>query len=131
MPSTITSLTAPTLPDPVSASETASCGVPSEVRRLSHKSTCADDLYAGNNSALGAIKKPGRPHITRWWTHVESLPVPKKAIESFNDARKEMEKSKKQKRTETVEVVLPNAVVGKVVVRFGASASRSFLSVRS
>lgn len=30
-----------------------------------------------------------------------------------------MEKSKKQKRTESVEVVLPNAVVGKVVVRFG------------
>jgi glutamyl-tRNA synthetase len=32
-----------------------------------------------------------------------------------------MEKSKKQKRTESVEVVLPNATVGKVVVRFGAS----------
>jgi len=70
-------------------------------------------------SALGAIKKPGRPHLARWWTHVESLPTAKKAVESFNKARTEMEKSKKQKRTESVEVVLPNATVGKVVVRFG------------
>ena len=43
----------------------------------------------------------------------------KKAMEQFNKARTEMEKSKKQKRTESVEVVLPNATVGKVVVRFG------------
>jgi glutamyl-tRNA synthetase len=68
---------------------------------------------------MGSIKKPGRPHLSRWWAQVESLPVPKKAIESFNEARKEMERSKKVKRTESVEVVLPNAVVGKVVVRFG------------
>ena len=44
-------------------------------------------------------------------------------MESFFEARKEMEKTKKVKRTETVEVVLPNAVPGKVVVRFGQSAA--------
>lgn len=61
--------------------------------------------------------------MLRWWSHIETLPLTKKAIESFNDARKEMERSKKVKRTESVEVVLPNAVVGKVVVRFGTSYS--------
>lgn len=34
-------------------------------------------------------------------------------------SRADMDKGKKAKRTETVDVVLPNAVVGKVVVRFG------------
>lgn len=35
------------------------------------------------------------------------------------EAKKEMDRGKKVKRTESVDVVLPNAVVGKVVLRFG------------
>jgi len=77
-----------------------------------------------NNSALGAIKKPGRPHLSRWFTHVETLPVPRAALDSFSEARRELDKGRKVKRTETVDVVLPNAVPGKVVVRFGESAFR-------
>jgi hypothetical protein len=45
----------------------------------------------------------------------------KNAIEGFREAWKDFEKGKKAKRTETVDVVLPNAVPGKVVVRFGES----------
>jgi hypothetical protein len=39
-----------------------------------------------------------------------------------------MEKGKKAKRTEVVDVVLPNAVPGKVVVRFGELSSRKLSS---
>lgn len=81
----------------------------------------SETLSLGNSSAVGAIKKPGRPHLARWWNHVEALDVPKKAIESSNEAKKDWEKHKKVKRTESVEVVLPNATVGKVVLRFGKS----------
>lgn len=73
----------------------------------------------GNASAIGSMKKPGRPHLARWYSHVETLPIPKSALESFIKAKIEMEKGKKAKRTESVDVVLPNAVPGKVVVRFG------------
>lgn len=57
----------------------------------------------------------------RWYSHVETLPVPKGALESFVKAKTEMERGKKAKRIESVDVVLPNAVPGKVVVRFGQS----------
>lgn len=40
-----------------------------------------------------------------------------------------MDKGKKAKRTESVDVVLPNAVPGKVVVRFGESLTNSGLIV--
>jgi glutamyl-tRNA synthetase len=69
------------------------------------------------------MKKPGRPHLARWYSHVETLPIPKSALESFLKAKIEMEKGKKAKRTESVDVVLPNAVPGKVVVRFGGYKS--------
>lgn len=65
------------------------------------------------------MKKPGRPHLSRWMSHVETLDVPRQALESFMKARSDLDKGKKAKRMETVEVVLPNAVKGKVVVRFG------------
>lgn len=74
---------------------------------------------SANTSAIAIAKKPGRPHLTRWYTHVETLPVPKGALDSYNKAKIDHDKGKKRKRTETVEVVLPNAVKGKVVVRFG------------
>ncbi len=73
----------------------------------------------GNSSAIGAIKKPGRPHLSRWFNHVETLPIPRSALDSAVEAKKDVEKGKKAKRTESVDVVLPNAVPGKVVVRFG------------
>lgn len=72
-----------------------------------------------NSSALGSLKKPGRPHVGRWFSHVESLPVPKAALDSFTKAKSDMERGRKAKRVESVDVVLPNAVPGKVVVRFG------------
>jgi glutamyl-tRNA synthetase len=75
--------------------------------------------HTGNSSALGAIRKPGRPHLTRWFSHVDTLPVPRAVVEHANKARSDLEKGKKAKRTESVDVVLPNAVPGKVVVRFG------------
>lgn len=74
---------------------------------------------AGNTPATGSIKKPGRPHLARWFNHVESLSVPRTVLDSVNKARADLEKGKKAKRTESVDVVLPNAVPGKVVVRFG------------
>ncbi|OCF43000.1 glutamate-tRNA ligase [Kwoniella heveanensis CBS 569] len=77
----------------------------------------------GNSSAIGSIKKPGRPHLARWFNHVETLPVPIAALEAFRQARSEMDKGKKIKRLETVDVVLPNAVKGKVVVRFAPEPS--------
>ncbi|KAL0247921.1 glutamate-tRNA ligase [Cryptococcus tetragattii IND107] len=77
----------------------------------------------GNNSAIGSIKKPGRPHLQRWFNHVETLDVPKAALESYRQAKSEMEKGKKTKRLESVDVVLPNAVKGKVVVRFAPEPS--------
>ncbi|WWC72977.1 glutamate-tRNA ligase [Kwoniella pini CBS 10737] len=77
----------------------------------------------GNNSAIGSIKKPGRPHLTRWFNHVETLSVPQNALKTFQQARSEMDKGKKTKRLETVDVVLPNAVKGKVVVRFAPEPS--------
>ncbi|WRT69194.1 glutamate-tRNA ligase [Kwoniella shivajii] len=77
----------------------------------------------GNNSAIGSIKKPGRPHLSRWFNHVESLSVPQNALKSFQQAKSEMDKGKKTKRLETVDVVLPNAVKGKVVVRFAPEPS--------
>ncbi|ORY33131.1 tRNA synthetases class I, catalytic domain-domain-containing protein [Naematelia encephala] len=76
-----------------------------------------------NTPALGAIKKPGRPHISRWFAHVEALAVPKQASEMAFEAKRDLEKGKKAKRVESVEVVLPNAVPGKVVVRFAPEPS--------
>ncbi|ORX39158.1 putative glutamate-tRNA ligase [Kockovaella imperatae] len=76
-----------------------------------------------NNPALGAIRKPGRPHLLRWYNHVNALPIPKQVHQMHEEARKEMEKGKRVKRTESVEVVLPNAVPGKVVVRFAPEPS--------
>jgi glutamyl-tRNA synthetase len=78
----------------------------------------------GNVAAVGSMKKPGRPHLARWYNHVETLPVPRAALESFTKAKSDMERGKKAKRTESVDVVLPNAVPGKVVVRFGRSTSQ-------
>lgn len=72
-----------------------------------------------NTPAMGSLKKPGRPHLARWYTHVETLPVPKSALESAAKAKSDMERGKKAKRVESVDVVLPNAIPGKVVVRFG------------
>ena len=80
-------------------------------------------LHVGNSTAAGGIRKPGRPHLLRWYSHVESLDIPRSILDSLNKAKVEAEKAKKVKRTETVEVVLPNAVPGKVVVRFGSSLS--------
>ncbi|KAK6906152.1 glutamate-tRNA ligase [Kwoniella mangroviensis CBS 8507] len=77
----------------------------------------------GNTSAIGSIKKPGRPHLARWFNHVETLSVPQNALKTFQQARSEMDKGKKTKRLETVDVVLPNAVKGKVVVRFAPEPS--------
>jgi glutamyl-tRNA synthetase len=65
------------------------------------------------------MKKPGRPHLARWYTHIETLPALRSALDSAFKARSDADKGKKVKRMETVEVALPNAVVGKVVVRFG------------
>ena len=79
----------------------------------------------GNVAAVGSMKKPGRPHLARWYNHVETLPVPRAALESFTKAKSDMERGKKAKRTESVDVVLPNAVPGKVVVRFGRSPGKS------
>ncbi|ODN81138.1 glutamate-tRNA ligase [Cryptococcus amylolentus CBS 6039] len=77
----------------------------------------------GNNSAIGSIKKPGRPHLQRWFTHVETLDVPQQSLKTFSQAKSEQEKGKKTKRLESVDVVLPNAVKGKVVVRFAPEPS--------
>jgi glutamyl-tRNA synthetase len=79
-------------------------------------------LIAGNSSAAGSMKKPGRPHLSRWYSHIETLDIPRQALESFQKAKSDADKGKKAKRLETVEVVLPNAVPGKVVVRFGELA---------
>ena len=79
----------------------------------------------GNASAVGSMKKPGRPHLARWYTHVETLPVPRAALESFTKAKSDMERGKKAKRVDSVDVVLPNAVPGKVVVRFGEPFHRA------
>jgi glutamyl-tRNA synthetase len=81
-----------------------------------------------NASAVGSMKKPGRPHLARWFTHAETLPIPRGALESFVKARTDLEKGKKAKRIESVDVVLPNAVPGKVVVRFGQSSSHTPIS---
>ncbi|WVQ77833.1 hypothetical protein IAR50_007527 [Cryptococcus sp. DSM 104548] len=62
----------------------------------------------GNNFAIGTIKKPGRPHLQRWFTHVETLDVPQQALRTFS---------------QSVDVVLPNVVKGKVVVRFAPEPS--------
>lgn len=40
-----------------------------------------------NVAALGALKREGRPHLARWWKHVETLPVPQAHVASFNAAR--------------------------------------------
>lgn len=118
-----------TLQDPALVSETVKYGVPSDVscpcRNLHMVSLSLTHFDTANSSAIGSTKKPGRPHLTRWYNHVESLPIPKAALESINKAKNDLEKSKKVKRMETVEVVLPNAVPGKVVVRFGESGSCS------
>lgn len=76
------------------------------------------DILA-NASAAGSIKKPGRPHLLRWYTQVEAQDAPRQLLESFAKARSSADKGRKEKRTETIEAVLPNAVEGKVVVRFG------------
>lgn len=65
------------------------------------------------------MKKPGRPHLARWFNHVETQTVPRTALESAAKAKADADKGKKAKRTETVEVSLVNAIPGKVVVRFG------------
>lgn len=70
---------------------------------------------------MGSLKKPGRPHLARWYYHVETLPIPRSALDKYTKAKSEMERGKKAKRTESVDVVLPNAIPGKVVVRFGES----------
>lgn len=69
------------------------------------------------------MKKPGRPHLSRWFNHVETQHVPRTVLEMAAKSRADMDKGKKAKRTETVDVVLPNAIPGKVVVRFGELCS--------
>lgn len=68
------------------------------------------------------MKRPGRPHLSRWAAHADTVPAIKTALEQAFKARSDLEKGKKAKRTEVVDVVLPNAVPGKVVVRFGELA---------
>ena len=75
--------------------------------------------HTGNVPAIGAMRKPGRPHLSRWAAFAETVPAVKSANEQALKARSDLEKGKKAKRTEVVDVVLPNAVPGKVVVRFG------------
>lgn len=75
-----------------------------------------------NTSAIGSLKKPGRPHLSRWFNHADSLPVTRSVLEQAAKARSDLDKGKKAKRIESVDVVLPNAVPGKVVVRFGKLA---------
>ncbi|EJT50244.1 glutamate-tRNA ligase [Trichosporon asahii var. asahii CBS 2479] len=69
------------------------------------------------------MRKPGRPHLLRWYNQVESLPILKKLLESFTKARSDADKARKNKRTEHIEAELPNAVPGKVVVRFAPEPS--------
>jgi glutamyl-tRNA synthetase len=74
-----------------------------------------------NASASGSVRKPGRPHILRWYTQVETTPIAKGLLESWVKARSNADKSRKVKREEGhIEAELKNAVPGKVVVRFGA-----------
>jgi glutamyl-tRNA synthetase len=65
------------------------------------------------------MKKPGRPHLARWFNHVEMLDIPRSATDMVMKARADKDKGVKAKRTEAVDVALVNATVGKVVVRFG------------
>ena len=65
------------------------------------------------------MRKPGRPHLSRWAAFADTVPAIKTAVDQASKARSDLEKGKKAKRTEVVDVVLPNAVPGKVVVRFG------------
>ncbi|KAL7421275.1 glutamate--tRNA ligase [Cryptotrichosporon argae] len=76
-----------------------------------------------NASAAGSIKKPGRPHLLRWWNHVDQHSACRAALAAMAKAKSEVDKGKKAKRTETIEIVLPNAVQGKVVVRFAPEPS--------
>lgn len=80
-------------------------------------------LIRSNKSAAGSVKIPGRPHLARWYTQFETQDLPKNIAESFNKARSDMDKGKKVKRQEVIEAVLPNAVEGKVVVRFAPEPS--------
>ncbi|WOO84936.1 putative glutamate--tRNA ligase, cytoplasmic [Vanrija pseudolonga] len=76
-----------------------------------------------NSSAAGSIKRPGRPHLLRWYTQVETLPIPRQLLDSFNKARSDADKNKKVKRTEVVEAELPNVGKEGVVVRFAPEPS--------
>ncbi|RXK38195.1 glutamate-tRNA ligase [Tremella mesenterica] len=76
-----------------------------------------------NGVAANSVRKPGRPHLSRWYTHVETLPVPKRVLEESMAAKADAERYKKAKRIDSVEVVLPNAVPGKVVLRFAPEPS--------
>lgn len=70
----------------------------------------------GNIPFLGILKRPLHPHLSRWFSYIESLPSVKSAIASYQAAQKN--KIKARSANASFELGLAGAVQGKVVTRF-------------
>ncbi|KDQ17871.1 hypothetical protein BOTBODRAFT_29174 [Botryobasidium botryosum FD-172 SS1] len=70
----------------------------------------------GSSQALGILKRNAHPHLSRWYSHLESLPTTQTAIASYHDAK--AAKAKGSKSAASFALGLEGAVEGQVVTRF-------------
>lgn len=69
----------------------------------------------GSGQVLAALKRGQHPHLSRFYAHVEKLPIPQQVLNSVNSAR---QKKTGKVTTSGFILDLPNAEMGKVVTRF-------------
>lgn len=75
--------------------------------------------------ALGVLKQNKHVHLTRWYNYIDALPATQEIVTGLFNSKSQTAKSAKAetKKAGTVEAELPNAVEGKVTVRFAPEPS--------
>ncbi|KAJ8523145.1 hypothetical protein ONZ45_g374 [Pleurotus djamor] len=89
---------------------------------VGHHITAADWMVwgalkgTGNIKAFGLLKNNGHPHISRWFSHLESLPSTQSALASVSNAKSS--KARSNKTAAGFALGLQGAKEGEVVTRF-------------
>ncbi|KAG8813754.1 hypothetical protein FRC17_001441 [Serendipita sp. 399] len=71
----------------------------------------------GSGQVLGLFKRNQHPHLLRFFSHLESLPIPQQVLSSINLAKQQKTQTSKGATTGFT-LDLPGAEMGKVVTRF-------------
>lgn len=75
--------------------------------------------------AIGVLKQNRHVHLTRWYNYIEALPATQDIVTGLFNSKNQTAKNAKAetKKAGTVEAELPNAVEGKVTLRFAPEPS--------